>query len=103
MKKTKMKAFTLVEMALTKNRQNLVSAIKLTVKLQAKRPLYLKIVVGNGYPADELSDYYFLSIVFKFGNIISIQDFLRFVDGQCGRWCAIYLLFYFFALAFQFV
>ena len=40
MKKTKMKAFTLVEMALTKNRQNLVSTIRLTVELQAKRPLY---------------------------------------------------------------
>lgn len=97
------KISALTEMALTKNRQNLVSTIRLTVELQAKRPLYLKIVVGNGYPADELSDYYFLSIVFKFGNIVSIQDFFRFVDGQCGRRCAIYLLFYFFALAFQFV
>ncbi len=103
MKKTKMKAFTLVEMALTKNRQNLVSTIRLTVKLQAKRPLYLKIVVGNGYPADELSDYYFLSIVFEFGNIISVQDFLRFIDGELWRRYIVCLLLYFFALAFQFV
>lgn len=103
MKKTKMKAFTLVEMALTKNRQNLVSALKIKITLQTESPIYLKIVIGDGYLADELSDYYFLSIIFKLGDVFGVQDFSCFIDGQSGRRCIIYLLLYFFALALQLI